>query len=122
MKKLFIFLTAAMLFLPLSVSNSYAVPANPRPMEITQPNGEKLTIRLWGDERRHWRTTEDGILIFLNAKEYYCYAYINKAGETVAGRRIAHNEDQRTKCEKRYINRLKKKTEKNKAKVKSRQQ
>lgn len=117
MKPLFILLTAAMLFSPLMIGSSHAVPANPRPMEITQPNGDKLTIRLRGDERHHWYITEDGVLISLNKKDYYCYAYINKKGETVAGRKIAHNENERTKCEKCYIARLQKKTEKNRHKV-----
>ncbi len=120
MKKFFLF-AALCLMLPFGMSTASAVPANPRPQNFVQPNGDTLVIRLRGDERYHERLTEDGILIVMSKKGskngYYCYGYINKKGEQVAGRKVAHNADKRTKCEKRYIERLRKKTERNRAKL-----
>ena len=53
---------------------AWAVPADPRPMEYVQPNGDTLIVRLVGDERFHFTTTIDGVLIAKNDKGYYCYA------------------------------------------------
>ena len=33
---------------------AWAVPADPRPMEYVQPNGDTLVIRLVGDEHFHY--------------------------------------------------------------------
>ena len=114
MKKVSLLLTTV-LCLTLMSTTAYAVPANPKPHEYIQPNGDTLTVRLFGDEHRHWRTTDDGVLITLNNKEFYCYAYVNKKGETLPGRKIAHNKNQRTRCENKYITRLAKRTLKNKS-------
>lgn len=35
---------------------AYAIPANPKPVKVTQPDGTVLTIRLHGDENCHWIT------------------------------------------------------------------
>ncbi len=79
------------------------VPATPHPIEIVQPDGDTLMIRLRGDERMSWRTTLDGYLIVQNKKGVYCYAKKDKDGKTVATCRQAHNADKRTCCEKRYV-------------------
>lgn len=115
MKKVSLFLT--ILGLNMLCLSLHAVPANPRPHPYVQPDGDTLTVRLFGDERRHWRTTEDGVLIAINGQDYYCYAYVNSKGETVPSKKIAHNKDKRTKCENRYIARLTKRTAKNKKKL-----
>ncbi len=79
------------------------VPASPWPIEHVQPNGDTLVIRMHGDERRNWRTTEDGYLIAQNKRGTYCYAKKNKKGETVRTCRRAHNKEDRRKCEKRFL-------------------
>ena len=38
----------------------HAVKAYPYPVTVTQPDGTTLTIRLYGDENRSWKTTLDG--------------------------------------------------------------
>ena len=116
MKKLLL-LVAMAVILPLKLSTISAVPANPKPHEFVQPDGDTLIVRLVGDERSHFRMTEDGILIVQNQKGFYCYGYINRKGEQIAGRKVAHNADKRTKCEKRYIARLQRRTEKNKKRL-----
>lgn len=100
----------------ITINNtSWAVPARPTPFEVTQPNGGTLVVRLHGDERFHYLTTIDGLLIAKNAKGYYCYAVwketIDKQGnskkEAVAKRKVAKNESERSKYELRWIRRHK---------------
>ena len=79
------------------------VPAIRTPIEQIQPNGDTLLVRLHGDERHHCTTTLDGYLIKTNRKGYYCYAKEKKDGTIIATNRIAHNEEDRTRCERRYI-------------------
>lgn len=80
------------------------VPARMGAIERIQPNGDTLHICLRGDERRHWITTIDGWQIEENKHGELCYA-INKGDGTRAGKRIAHDEGQRSRKEKRYIRR-----------------
>lgn len=74
------------------------VPAYPGVIEKVQPNGDTLHIRLVGDERKHWVTTEDGYRINLNKRGYYCYV----CHERTTCRK-AHDEAKRTHCEKRWL-------------------
>lgn len=38
------------------VTAAYAVPANPKPVTLSQPDGTTITVRIHGDEHRHWLT------------------------------------------------------------------
>jgi len=87
------------------------VPAVPYPIEVSQPNGDKLTIRLHGDERYHFRTTIDGFVIVQDKNGFYCYAKIDKNGNYAPSKIIANNVENRTKKE---INFLKKQIKKEK--------
>ena len=52
---------ALLLFALLAFSlQLHAVKAYPYPVSVTQPDGSKLTIRIFGDENRSWQTTLDG--------------------------------------------------------------
>lgn len=97
----------------------WAVPANPRPMDYVQPNGDTITIRLVGDEHFHFHTTVDGMLIAKDAKGYYCYAKWTE--QEADGKRYwvakptgrkAHNADKRRKCEQRWVTKQAKKNQK----------
>lgn len=44
-----------------------AVPADPTPVKVTQPDGTTLTISLHGDEFFHFTTTADGYTVLKNA-------------------------------------------------------
>lgn len=79
------------------------VPATPNPIEVVQPNGSKLTIRLFGDERRHYNTTIDGFVIVQNEKGYYCYAKLDKNGNYAPTKTVANNEENRKNCEKNFL-------------------
>lgn len=106
MKKIFAVIVMMVMVLTINAqAPAQRVPATPHPIDKVQPNGDTLTIRLVGDERSHFTMTEDGWLVVENAKGYFCYAIEKKDGTLVAGKKVAHNEANRTKCEVRYLNR-----------------
>ena len=80
-------------------------PAYRGEIERVQPNGDTLYTYLRGDERSHYAMTVDGWQIKENTKGYLCYAMQKKDGSIVASRKVAHNEADRKKCEKRWLNR-----------------
>jgi hypothetical protein len=60
------------------------VPARPGVVERVQPNGDTIRVRLYGDERQHWMTLEDGkTLVAENKKGYICYAKKKKNGQII---------------------------------------
>lgn len=82
------------------------VPAAPWPMEHVQPTtGEVLHFYLRGDERGHFRMTLDGYLLMQNQDKVLCYAVMQKDGTIIASKRVAHDEENRKSCEKRWLKR-----------------
>jgi len=79
------------------------VPATPHPIEHIQPNGDTLVYRLHGDEHRHWQTTLDGYLIKKNRHDKFCYAKLSRKGAIKATCRTAHNAEDRSECEAKYV-------------------
>jgi M6 family metalloprotease-like protein len=75
-----------------------AIPADPTPIQVTQPDGSKLTLRLQGDEFVHYTTTLDGYTVLKNADGYYTYARLD-GGRLVASDCIAHDLTQRTSAD-----------------------
>ena len=74
--KSFIFLA----YLLISTTILYAVPANPDPIVITQPNGKTLTVFVRGDERIHWYESMDGFTLLFNKARYLSYAQLDENG------------------------------------------
>ena len=72
-----------------------AVPADPTPAQVTQPDGAKLTVVLHGDEFLNYLTTSDGYTVVKNAAGYYTYARLD-GNRLVAGNCIARDENERT--------------------------
>jgi len=115
--------------LVLAAIAAWAVPANPRPMDYIQPNGDTITIRLVGDERFHFNTTVDGFLIAKNDKGFFCYAKWKerKDGDKIyrvakPTSRKAHNADKRSKCEQRWVEKQKVRNDKKQAKIQAKAQ
>ena len=54
-----------------------AVPANPQPAVVSQPDGSQLTLRLCGDEFYHFNTTMDDYTIVQNIAGAWVYAVMN---------------------------------------------
>ena len=79
-----------------AISEIYAVPAYPYPIEVTQPDGTTLTIRLNGDERFNYTSTEDGYMIVKNHEDFYVYATVSQVGTVQPTARIARNANERT--------------------------
>lgn len=79
--KLFIFV----LFINISFYNvSFAVPANPNPVEVTQPDGTKIKIRVKGDEFYNWVEDERGYTVIKDTQtKYWTYAQKNITGRLV---------------------------------------
>ena len=67
------------------------VRANPNPVQVLQPDGSKLWIRIHGDENHHFITTTDGYKIRKDHDGYYRYI----TGQDTDSR-IARNSDQRS--------------------------
>lgn len=85
------------------VPPKHGVPAYRGLIERKQPNGYVLRTYLRGDERMHWVMTEEGWQIREDKKGWYKYCKLNRKGEVVITRRKAHNAEDRSKCENRWL-------------------
>ena len=79
---------------------SQAVPADPTPSKVTQPDGTTLTVVLHGDEFLNYLTTSDGYTVVKNKAGYFTYARLD-GNQLVAGDRIAR--DNRTAADNAYL-------------------
>ena len=77
-----------------------AVPADPTPALVSQPDGSKLTVVLHGDEFFNYLTTTDGYTVVKNAAGFYTYARVD-GDNLVASARIAR--DNRTADDRAYL-------------------
>ena len=57
----------------MGASACFAVPADPRPFVVTQPDGSTLTVRMIGDEFFHCMMTEDGYLVKRSSDGVYYF-------------------------------------------------
>ena len=103
MKKIFLIAVMAMIGLGLQAQTPAKVPAYRGLIERVQPDGDTLRTYLRGDERIHWAMTEDGWQIKETEKGWLKYAKRNRKGEVVVSHRKAHNPENRSKCEKRWL-------------------
>ena len=74
---------------------SRAVPADPTPARVTQPDGSTLMVSLHGDEFFNYLTTSDGYTVVKNAAGFYTYARLD-GNRLVAGDCIARDAEKRT--------------------------
>ena len=79
-----------------------AVPADPTPAQVTQPDGSKLTLVLHGDEFFNYLTTIDGYTVVKNNAGYYTYAQL-KGDQLIPSHFIARDENQRTDADRAAI-------------------
>jgi len=95
------------LFATIFITSSlYAVPANPAPVTITQPDGSVLTIRMRGDEFYHYKTSLDGYALIKNREGVLTYAQPDKNGELISTKVKANNINRRSTTEKEFISKL----------------
>ena len=102
MKKILFLLAGALVAL-----SAYAIPAVPRPIEVSQPDGTKLTIRIVGDEFFNYHTTADGYTIVRNEAGYFVYA-MSQNDDLVPSKMIAHNAAERSAGEAQFVSALEK--------------
>ena len=79
-----------------------AIPADPTPAKVVQPDGTTVTLTLHGDEFLNYLTTSDGYTVVKNASGFYTYARLD-GNRLVAGDRIARDNNQRTAADRAYL-------------------
>ena len=86
---------ALLLLTAIAVSQvSLAIPANKMLIQMPQPDGSMVSVRLVGDEYYHFNTTADGYTVMLNGQGAYVYA--QRVGDKLEPTSIiAHNADER---------------------------
>ena len=82
-----------------------AVPADPAPSTVLQPDGTSLTVVLHGDEFFNFMTTSDGYTVVKNAAGFYTYARLD-GDRLVAGDCIAHDADHRSATDQAFLAKL----------------
>ena len=82
---------------------TFAVPADPKPVTVKQPNGKTLTFYLKGDERMSWAVTLDGYSLLNNKDGNFVYAIKNSDGNMVASSVLACNAEQRNSQENTFL-------------------
>lgn len=81
LKKLAILFAAA-----ACLQTATAIPADPRPKLVKQPDGSTLTVIMRGDERRHLTMTADGVPLYYNtASKVFEYARLANGNITGSG-------------------------------------
>ena len=102
MKKVFLVALLATMTLAINAQKQAKVPAYRGVIERVQPNGDTLRTYLRGDERMHWTMTLGGWQITQNDQGWY--VYMQAKGENAApSRKKAHNAADRSKCEKKWL-------------------
>lgn len=94
-------------FIVVGALTASAVPAHPRPVDVTQSDGTKLTVRLVGDEFYHFSMTTDGYTLLQRSNGDYVYA-VQSGSKLVASNVVAHNPQMRTASELKMVSTLKK--------------
>ncbi|MDR0682192.1 MAG: M6 family metalloprotease domain-containing protein [Dysgonamonadaceae bacterium] len=74
-------------------SPALGVPANPKAIEKTQPDGTKITVRLKGDEKIHWMETSDGYTLMYNPEKYIVFAATDHSGNMIPSKIIYRGEN-----------------------------
>ena len=95
------------LFVVAGVMTALAIPAHPRPMDVTQSDGSKLTVRLVGDEFYHRTMTTDGYTLLQRSNGDYVYA-VESGSALVPSDVVAHNPMMRNANELRMLSKLQK--------------
>ncbi|KGN77521.1 hypothetical protein HW49_09975 [Porphyromonadaceae bacterium COT-184 OH4590] len=93
----------------LSYTLAYAVPALNLPIEVTQPDGTKITIRLYGDEHFNYATSEDGYLIKEAEDGFYKFATMTEDGAIAVSKFVCKPISKRTNEEKVFLQNIAKK-------------
>lgn len=103
MRKVLWMAVMVMMAVGMNAQQPAKVPAYRGMIERVQPSGDTLRTFLRGDERMHWMMTEDGWQIMEDKKGWLKYVTLRKNGKQVISCRKAHNAEDRSKCERRWL-------------------
>jgi len=94
-----------LLFLILSISAipCFSRPAIRIPIQVIQPDGSRLLVRLNGDEFGHFTTSVDGYLLKKNENGIYYYGIQASDGSVKQSEILARNPDDRTRKERNFL-------------------
>lgn len=84
MKRIYVNALCAALLSAAACTTALAVPALPKPITVTQPDGTRITIQLRGDEHLNWAETTDGFTLLRNADGFWTFAEKNGDGKLMA--------------------------------------
>ncbi|MDP4239337.1 MAG: M6 family metalloprotease domain-containing protein, partial [Bacteroidota bacterium] len=103
------FSTILILFLASTFFSTtlFAIKATPYPINIIQPDGTELTVRLHGDEYFNYETTLDGYALVRDAEGILTYAKADADGNLISTAVRATNIEKRSAKEKQFIQNLK---------------
>ncbi len=102
MKKVFISLCAYLFF----GITTLAIPADPRPIEMKQPDGTSNMFKMVGVEYAVYDMTTDGIPVVRDTDGFFRYAELSPSGKFKAGSVIARNVESRTNSDNIYLTAL----------------
>lgn len=87
----------------LTAQTALAIPADPQPKQVRQPDGTMLTVVMRGDEHHHLLYTEDGYPLYFN-RQSRAFEYASLSGSRVTGSGVvAVNRDDRQADAKSYL-------------------
>lgn len=84
----------------------FAVPAPKKFVQITQPDGSKLTVMKKGDEFFHFAVSSDGYTLNTDSSGFYRYSVRNERGDLVPGPHVATDPDSRKPDALRFLSTL----------------
>lgn len=97
-KNILIILCSICLYL-CQMQTVVAIPAYPHPLNVKLPDGSYITLRIYGDEYYHYKTTVDGYMVEQSKDGYYYYTHESGSGVRTLSKVRAHNPAQRTSQE-----------------------
>ena len=78
---------------------TWAAKAESIPVQVRQTDGSVITVILRGDEHINWYTTLDGVLLVQGADNNYYIGKVEKSGNLIATKQLAHEALTRSQAE-----------------------
>lgn len=82
---------------------TWAAKAESIPVQVRQTDGTVITVILRGDEHINWYTTLDGVLLVQGADNNYYIGKVEKSGNLIATKQLAHEAQIRSQAERNLI-------------------
>ena len=78
---------------------TWAAKAESIPVQVRQADGSVITVILRGDEHINWYTTLDGVLLVQGGDNNYYIGKVEKSGNLIATKQLAHEAHTRSQAE-----------------------